>query len=63
MAQLGAARICMKKLNRPNDALKFLRAADTSPVPHLDVEHSIQAAIKEATLALGVAPQLAKSMA
>lgn len=65
MAQLGAARVCMKKLGRPQDALKFLRAADASPVPHLDMEHSIQAAIKEATAALGGAPQpqLAKSLA
>jgi membrane associated rhomboid family serine protease len=65
MAQLGAARICLKKLNRPNDALKFLQAADASPVPHLDMEQSIQMAIKEATAALGgsLQPQLAKSMA
>ena len=65
MAQLGAARICLKKLNRPQEALNFFRAADASPVPHLDMEQSIQLGIKEATTALGGAlqPQLAKSMA
>ena len=65
MAQLGAARVCTKKLGRPQDALKFLRAAESSPVPHLDMEHSIQAAMKEAKAALGgtAHPQLAKSMA
>jgi len=65
MAQLGAARICTKKLGRPEDALKFLRAAEASPVPHLDMEQSIHMGIKEATAAQGgaVQPQLAKSMA
>lgn len=65
MAQLGAARICLKKLGRPQDALKFLRAADSSPVPHLDMEHSIQIATKEATAALATVPQpqMVKSLA
>jgi tetratricopeptide (TPR) repeat protein len=70
MAQLGAARICLKKLNRPQDALNFLQAADASAVPHLDLEQSIQSAMKEATAALtgGSAPPqpekaMAKSMA
>ncbi len=53
MAQLGAARVYLKKLNRPQDALRYYEAADKSPVPHLDVEHSIQAGIKEAKAALG----------
>jgi len=51
-AQLGAARICMKRLNRPQDALALYQAAAASPVPHLDWEQHIQAGIKEAKLAL-----------
>ncbi|MGA9978492.1 MAG: hypothetical protein WBQ08_07655 [Candidatus Sulfotelmatobacter sp.] len=51
-AQLGAARICMKQLNRPQDALALYQAAAASPVPHLDWEQHIQAGIKEAKLAL-----------
>ncbi len=51
MAQMAAARICLKRLDRPEDALKFYRAAAASPVPHLDLEHAIQAGIKEVTVA------------
>jgi len=36
MAQMGAARICVKQLNRPQEALKFYQAASASTVPHLD---------------------------
>jgi len=50
MAQMAAARICLKRLNRPEDALKFCKAAAASPVPHLDLEHTIQAGIREATV-------------
>ncbi len=52
-ALLGAARLCVKRLNRPQDALKYYQLADKSPVPHLDIEPSIQAGIKEAQAALG----------
>ena len=52
MAQLAAARLCLKRLSRPADALKFFQAAATSAVPHLDLEHTIQAGIKEATSAM-----------
>ena len=51
MAQMAAARICLKRLNRPEDALKFYQAAAVSPVPHLDLEHAIQAGIKEVSAA------------
>ncbi len=53
MAQLAAARICLKRLNRPADALKLFRTAASSPVPHLDLDHTIQAGIKDATAATG----------
>jgi tetratricopeptide (TPR) repeat protein len=52
MAQLAAARICLKRLNRPEDALKYFPAAAASAVPHLDLENTIQAGVKEATSAL-----------
>lgn len=55
MAQLGAARVCLKRLGRPQDALKFYEAAERSSVPHLDMEHSIQAGMKEARSAVGTA--------
>jgi tetratricopeptide (TPR) repeat protein len=52
-AQLSAARLCLKKLNRPEEALKIYQSAAASPVPHLDWEQIIQSGIKEAKAALG----------
>jgi membrane associated rhomboid family serine protease len=51
-AELSAARLCLKRLNRPQDALAFYRAAAVSPIPHLDWEQHIQAGIKEASNAI-----------
>jgi membrane associated rhomboid family serine protease len=51
-AQLSAARLCLKKLNRPQDALAIYQAAAASPIPHLDWDTLIQAGIKEAKAAL-----------
>jgi len=51
-AQLSAARLCVKKLNRPQDALSIYDSASKSPVPHLDWDQIIQAGIKEAKAAL-----------
>jgi hypothetical protein len=48
MAQLAAARICLKRLNRPQDALRFYETAAASPVPHLDLELDIESGIREA---------------
>jgi len=56
MSQLAAARICLKRLNRPDDAVQFYRAAATSPIPHLDMEYAIQAGIKEASAAQAAKP-------
>jgi membrane associated rhomboid family serine protease len=47
-AQLGAAKIYMKKLNQPQAALPILEAASKSPVPHMDWQPAIDAAIREA---------------
>jgi len=51
-AQLSAARLCLKKLNRPQDALAIYQTAAASPIPHLDWEQIIQSGIKEAKAAL-----------
>ena len=52
-AQLSAARLCLKRLNRPQDALALYQAAAASPIPHLDWEQHIQSGIKEAKAATG----------
>jgi tetratricopeptide (TPR) repeat protein len=51
-AQLSAARLCLKRLNRPQDALALYQTAAASPIPHLDWEQHIQAGIKEAKAAI-----------
>jgi membrane associated rhomboid family serine protease len=51
-ATLSAARLCLKKLNRPQDALALYQAAAASPIPHLDWEQHIQSGIKEAKAAM-----------
>jgi membrane associated rhomboid family serine protease len=48
LARLGAARICLKRLNRPLDALKFYEAVSASAVPHLDLEQDTESGIQEA---------------
>jgi tetratricopeptide (TPR) repeat protein len=52
LARLGAARICLKRLNQPERALQFFQAAEASPVPHLDYEQTISAGIREAKAAM-----------
>ena len=51
-AQLSAARLCAKRLNRPQDALALYQAAAASPIPHLDWEQHIQTGIREAKAAM-----------
>ncbi|HET7206163.1 MAG TPA: rhomboid family intramembrane serine protease [Terriglobales bacterium] len=48
VAQIAAARLCLKRLNRPEDALRFYQAAGASKVPHLDWEQAIEIGIREA---------------
>jgi len=48
LAQLGAGRLCLKRLNRGSDALRYYEAAKLSPVPHLDWEANIERGIAEA---------------
>jgi membrane associated rhomboid family serine protease len=59
-AQLGAGR-CAQRLNRPQDALKFYEAASASRVPHLDLETTINAGIRQAKAALNGATQTASA--
>ena len=47
MAQLVAARLCLKRLGRPQDALKLYEAAAASAIPHLDLEQNIALGVKE----------------
>jgi membrane associated rhomboid family serine protease len=51
-AQLSAARLCLKRLNRPQDALALYETAASSPIPHLDWDQHIVAGIKEAKAAM-----------
>jgi membrane associated rhomboid family serine protease len=53
LALLTAGRLSLKKLNRPDEALRFYKTADASPVPHLDWESNIKAGITDAERALG----------
>jgi len=48
IAQIGAARISLKRLNRPDEALRLYRAASASAIPHLDLEQDIESGIQEA---------------
>jgi hypothetical protein len=61
MAQIAAGKLCLKKLGRPQDALKFFEAASASSVPHLDLDINIDAGIREAKAGLlSPAPAMAK---
>jgi membrane associated rhomboid family serine protease len=60
LAQLAAGKICLMKLNRPQDALAFYEAAGNSSVPHLDFEQTIQSAIQEAKIAMNMDTNLGK---
>src|SRR6202163_3473908 len=51
-SQLSAARLCLKRLNRAQDALALYQTAAASPIPHLDWEQHIQAGIRDAKAAL-----------
>ena len=52
MAQIGAARISLRRLRCPDEALRLYRAASASGIPHLDLEQDIEAGIQEAEIAI-----------
>ena len=60
MAQLGAARILLKRLDRPDEALTLYEAASASMVPHLDLERDIESGIREAKAALSQGTEVVK---
>jgi hypothetical protein len=47
IAQLTAARICLTRLSRAQDALRLYESASASAVPHLDLEQEIESGIRE----------------
>lgn len=55
LALLAAGRLALKQLHRLSDALRYYQTANASKVPHLDWETNIQAGIKAAEAAAGVA--------
>jgi membrane associated rhomboid family serine protease len=52
MARMGAGRICLARLNRPQDALRHFETAAASPAPHLDLETDLMAGIRAAKAAI-----------
>ena len=52
LAQLGAARILLTRLDRPEEALRAYEQALSSTVPHLDSEREIESGIREAKSAI-----------
>jgi tetratricopeptide (TPR) repeat protein len=56
VAQVNAARICLAKLGRAQNALRLYEAAAASPVPHLDFDQTIEQGKREAMQALSSAP-------
>jgi len=52
LARLAGARIYLKQLNRPQDAMILYEQVAKSPIPHLDLEANLQTGIREARAAL-----------
>jgi len=51
MALLSAARIAMNKVKRPEQALMLYQAVSASPVPHMDLDSTIQSGMLAASAA------------
>jgi membrane associated rhomboid family serine protease len=54
MALLAAARLAMNKVHRPQHALNLYQAVADSNLPHMDLDPSIEAGIREARAGLGI---------
>jgi membrane associated rhomboid family serine protease len=52
LALVAAGRLYLKRLNRPDEALKCYEAADASKVPHLDWQPNIEAGVHDAKAAV-----------
>ena len=57
VAQINAARVCLAKLSRAQEALNLYEAAAKSPVPHLDFDQTIEKGKREAMQALSSSPE------
>lgn len=57
LAQINAARVCLSKLGRAQEALSFYEAAAKSPVPHLDLDQTIEKGKREAMNALSLSAE------
>jgi membrane associated rhomboid family serine protease len=58
MAQLRAAKICLKQMARPEEALRMFEAAYSSPIPHLDFEQAIENGIRESKVAISMVARI-----
>ncbi len=56
LALMSAGRLCLKRLNRPSDALRFYQAAKASGIPHLDWDANIDVGIQQAQVAQAPSP-------
>jgi tetratricopeptide (TPR) repeat protein len=52
LARISAARICLKRLSRPHDALRFYEEASASAISHLDLQQNIESGVRETRNAL-----------
>jgi len=58
-ALVAAARINLKNLGNKTEAARLYRAAEATPVPHLDYADAIRRGLREATVAGSAPPELA----
>ena len=56
LANMAVGRMCLKRLNDPQKALRFYQAAAASPIPHLDWESTIRSGIEQAQKKCGLQP-------
>jgi tetratricopeptide (TPR) repeat protein len=52
LAQMAAGRIYLKRLNRPEDAMRLYEAAQASSIPHADWQATLERGIAEAKKAM-----------
>jgi len=52
LAQMAAGRIYLKRLNRPEDAMRLYEAAQASSIPHADWQPTLERGIAEAKKAM-----------
>jgi membrane associated rhomboid family serine protease len=60
LAQLSAARILLRRLDRPDEAVRLYETLSASATPRLDLEREIEAGIREAKATLSQRVSIAK---